>query len=387
MKIRSSTKIAVGFVVLVVGGYFGRQYITDQMIMNEKFSPIEPGRVNLVGIDAGAGYRIITANFMAQLVEASGDFDSKDSDSGGATEGAIKKRVPIKELLQTLQGNEKALGQFIMVLNDMAEDDTWPTARIVWKAEDIEKALKGDKALAKKLEANLNMKLDGLPLSLLDFDAMENGIIVETPVAMQIPIGGKVKEVIGRVQEPYRPRIMKAIEARLKDKGNVTREMQAGYYKEEAEKILKQPKNREIVADSLKGMISKETAAKRIQNPTRVLGSASVIVSDNFITGASFREYKGPDNKPLYDLVITLNDEGRKRLWQYSKKRVGTQILITADGIPVAAPRIRHELEQGELTITQMQDRTLVEEAVDSINGNAKKETAQRATATSRPTG
>jgi hypothetical protein len=105
MKIRSSTKIAVGFVVLVVGGYFGRQIITDQMIMNEKFSPIAPGRVNLVGIDAGAGYRIITANFMAQLVEASGDFDSKDSDSGGATEGAIKKRVPIKELLQTLQGN------------------------------------------------------------------------------------------------------------------------------------------------------------------------------------------------------------------------------------------------------------------------------------------
>ena len=229
------------------------------------------------------------------------------------------------------------------------------------------------------------MKMDGLPLSILDFDSMENGIIIETPVPMSIPIGGEIKEVIGLVQEPYRPRIMKAIEARLKDKGNVTREMQAGYYKEEAEKILKSPKNREIVADSLKGMISKETAAKRTENPKRVLGSASVIVSDNFITGASFREYKGPDNKPLYDLVITLNDEGRKRLWQYSKKRVGTQILITADGIPVAAPRIRHELEQGELTITQMQDRTLVEEAVDSINGNAKKATALRSQTKMRP--
>jgi hypothetical protein len=73
-----------------------------------------------------------------------------------------------------------------------------------------------------------------------------------------------------------------------------------------------------------------------------------------------------------YDLTVDFNDEGRRRLWQYSKKRVGTQVLLTADGIPITQARILHELAQSELTIKQMQDYNLVKDATDRINGTTK---------------
>jgi hypothetical protein len=321
-----------------------------------------------VGIAPGAGYRIITANFMAQLVEASSEFGATGTDGGGATEGAIKKRVPVREMLKSLQGDTKALGDFIMVVNDLREDDTWPTVRVVWKSEDIDKAISGDKVLEAKLVRDLNMNLDGTPLGKLNFDSLENGIIVDFPVDIELQIGDQMKNLVGRVQTPYRPRIMKAVEQRLKDKGNVTREMQAGYYQEEAAKILDKPAQREIVSQAIRDMYAKSRIEELRQIPSRVLGSANVVVSDAFITGARYVSYDGPEGKPLYNLIITLNEEGRKRLWQFSKKRVGAQLLVTANGIPVAAPRISHALSQSELTVTQMQDRLLVEEAVSEIN-------------------
>ncbi|MDX2066107.1 MAG: hypothetical protein SFX74_10220 [Fimbriimonadaceae bacterium] len=371
MKLRTSTKMAIGFVVLVAGGTFLYNTVSDAMIMGEKFTPIKPGEVNIVGVDLGNSYRIITANYMAQLVQASSDFEGKDSESGGVTEGAIKKRIPVKELLQSLQGNQKALGAFVMSLNGMNEDDTWPTERVIWTAARLQKALDGDPKSVAELERDLNIRLDGTPLPRLNFDAMENGIIVESPVTVKVNIDGVETDVTGMVQEPYRPRIMKTVENRLKDKGNITREMQAGYYAEEAKRILDEPKGREIVRDALARLIDKKLAAERAVVPQRVLRSATVVVSDRFITGAKFREYPGPDGKPMYDMTITLTEEGRRRLWQFSKKRVGNQLLITAGGIPVAAPKIRHELAQSELTITQMLDQNLVQDAVNSINAKA----------------
>jgi hypothetical protein len=47
-------------------------------------------------------------------------------------------------------------------------------------------------------------------------------------------------------------------------------------------------------------------------------------------------------------------------------------VLLTADGIPITQARIVHELAQSELTIKQMQDKNLVKDAVDRINGDSK---------------
>jgi hypothetical protein len=367
MKIRSGTKIAIGFVVLIAALYVGYLKITEWMIMGEKFDPVTPGRVNIVGIAPGAGYRIVVANSIAQLVQTSSEFGGNESDEGGATEGAIKKRLPIKELIQTLQGNQEALGRFIGILNDIKEDDTWPTVRVVWKAEDIQKALDGDEALEAKLVQDLNMKLDGTPLSTLRPTSLENGIMVDYPVPVRIERGGKTETLVGRIQAPYKPRMMRTVEKSYEDK-NVDRAMQAGYYALEAGKVLRGEAAKENVRQSLESMISEQAAKEQADAPERILKFATVVVNDGHIEKAAYDKYDGPDGKPIFNLTIDLNDEGRKRLWQYSMNRIGTQLLLVAEGVAIAAPRIQHQLAQGELTITRMRDEVIVKEAVDLLN-------------------
>jgi hypothetical protein len=375
MALRKSTKIALGFALLTGGSYAAYQVITDQMIMGEKFSVLTPGDVNVVGIDPGAGYRIVVANQMAQLVQAQTDFEGKDSNEGGATEGAIKKRVPVKEMLQVLRGDAAKLGPFVMALNDMSENDNWPPERVIWKAEDLRKALDGDKTLEAKLVRDLNMNLDGMPLRTLRVSSLQNGIIVDTPVSVTVNLNGKQTPIVGRVQEPYRPRLMRAVEENYKDKPDVTREMQAGYYANEAQALLEKPEGREVVRESIESRIKESLAKQRAAAAERVLKSATIVVSDALVKGASYRTYDSTSGK-LHDLTVDLTDEGRRRLWQFSKKRVGTQLLLTAEGIPIAAARIQHPLAQGEITITQLPDEVLVRSAVELLN--RRKNVAQR---------
>ncbi|RYG31756.1 hypothetical protein EON81_22185 [bacterium] len=370
MALRKSTKIALGFALITAGSYGAYQVITDRMIMGETFSVLTPGRVNLVGIDPGAGYRIIVANSIAQLVETSGGFEGGESaDGGGATEGSIKKRVPMKELLKTLQGDTKATGAFIASMNDIREDDTWPTTRIVWRAEDLRKAIEGgDAPLRKKLEHDLNMRIDGYPLPTLNYNSLEDGIMIDTPVSVTVNLHGKQTVVTGRVQEPYRPRMIKAVEEAYKDQGDVTRNVQAGYYKMEAEKLLEEPEKREKIGETLLARISPKVSEQRAEAPTRLLKFATIVVNDTLIDGASYNSYDGPDGRKRHDIAIDLKDEGRRRLWQFSKKRVGTQLLLVTDGIPISAPRIQHELAQSQMSISRLDDEVLVREAVNMLN-------------------
>jgi hypothetical protein len=370
MKIRSSTKIGVGFALLAILSVSGYRFYMERSIANEHFNPAIPGDVNLVGIDTGAGYKIIVANQMAQLVQVSGDFGAKETESAGATEGAIKKRIPIREMLSVLRGDPKAVGPFVMAMNDMSENDLPPVAP-VWKAEDLRKALAGDKALEAKLVRDLNMKLDGTPLSQLRIASLENGIVVDSPVEVTVNLAGQVKKVEGRVREAYRPRLMKAVEARYADKANLTREMQAGFYQEEAAKQMGAGGNREDVRRSIESIISPSQAKGRAGTAERVLRSATVVVNETHITEASSREYDTSDGK-RYDVTVRLTDEGRRRLWKHSHDKVGTQLLLISDGVAIDAPRISHELAQGELTITQMRDRVLVEDAVRMLTKHAQ---------------
>ena len=373
MKIRSSTKIGIGFALLVVLSIAGYRFIMARAIANEHFDPPVPGTVNLVGIDAGAGYRIIVANQMAQLVQASDEFEGKESSNEGATEGAIKKRIPIREMLAVLRGDSEAVGPFVMTMNEMSENDLPPVAP-TWKAEDLRKALDGDKALEARLVNDLNMKLDGTPLSKLRISALESGIIVDSPVEVTVNMNGKPTKVVGRVREPYRPRLMKAVEARYADKANLTREMQAGFYQEEAGKVLRGEVTKEDVRQSIESIISPKLASSRAEVAERVLKSATVVVNESHIDTASVREIDTNDGK-RYSLTLDLTNEGSRRLWKHSLDRVGTQLLLIADGVAIAAPRISHILAEDELTITQMQDRVLAEDAVRMLKKKSQEHT------------
>ncbi|RYG27216.1 hypothetical protein EON82_00010 [bacterium] len=369
-KLRQSTWIATTAVVLAAGGYFGLRAFSAYSVGNTHFEPIAPGSVNLVGINPGAGYRVIIANDVAQLVETQGGFEGKESEAGGATEGAIKKRVPIRELLGVLRGDGKSLGNFVMIMNNIQENEDWPPIRVLWKKDDIEKAISGDPKLKAKLEHDLNVRLDGTPIVPLNRNSLENGIFVVAPVELTVNVNGKQTLVRGETMEPFKPQLIKAVEARYKDKSRVDDAMIAGYYGDEAKAALASPAKRENLASSLRSMYSKEKMETRLETPRRMLANATVVVNERFITDARYTSYKGNDGKPLNDLTVDLTDEGRRRLWKFSLNRVGDQILLIANDVAIAAPRIQHELALGELTIRQMPDEVLVREAVDSIKGS-----------------
>ena len=379
-KMRSSTKIGLTAVLLAVGGYYGLGAVSAAMIRNEHFAPVSPGKVNLVGINPGAGYRIIIANDVAQLVETQGGFGGKESGSEGATEGSIKKRVPMREVLAVLRGDGSMLGPLVMKMNDQGEKEDWPPIRVNWSKADLEKAIAGDARLKEKLEHDLNVHLDGTPLATLNRNSLENGIFVHAPVELTLNIDGKETVVHGETVAPYKPAIIKATEARYVDKANVNNAMIAGYYAVEAQNALDKPDRRENVAKTLEAMVSKAAMETKLAAPRRILQNATVVLNESFITDASYRSYPSNDGKTLCDLTVTLNDEGRRRLWKYTagKNRVGTQLLLVADDVAISAPRIEHELALNEFTVTQMPDELLVKEAVASIKDSKKGQTVAR---------
>jgi len=366
MKFRSSTKIAIGFTIIAAGSIYGYQFAMKRAIMGMHFEPIIPGEVNLVGINAGAGFRIIVVNEMAQLVESSDAFHGNGTEDAGSTEGAIKKHIPIREMLGVLKGDEKSLGSFIMKVNDRDENDSWPPVRVIWSAERLKKALAGDKAEEAALVRDLNINLDGTPLSTLRQSSLENGIVVDYPVPVVVNIRGKATRVIGRVLEPYKPAMMQTIEKRYSDK-QVNEDTIRGYYAEAAQQALANPKGREDVRKAIMNLLSPTNAADLAKYPEHILASAQVVVNDSLIESASYRSIDTTNGKS-YELTIELTDEGRRRLWQFSEDRIGTQIMLIKDGVAFSAPKINHELAQGELTITQMRDERSVKDIVDLLN-------------------
>lgn len=372
MKMLSSTKIAIGFVVICVGAWAGWNFYADHAVQ-EKFPNIEPGDVNIVGIETDSGFKIIVSNQAAQLVVGKNVNFSGESDTGAIPEGAEARRIPIKELLASLRGDTKALGQFVMVMNDRQENsETWPTTKIYWEAEDIKKAIAGDPVLSKKLVHDLNIQLDGTPLDKLSRSALENGIMVRSKVPVTVLVGDVKKTLYGEIETPYRPNLMRVTEARYNTKPEVTNAMVVGYYSEEAQNVLSGRIQKEDVRKSLTNLIDPKELAPLAVGPEKILRSAKVVVNDSMIEKADYSE-RAADRGPLYDINLHLNDEGRRRLWQYSRHRVGAQMLFIANGIAIAAPKIGTELAQPELQITQMRDLSLVRDAVDSINSKSKK--------------
>lgn len=376
MKLHKEHKIAIGFVALVAGGYFGYQGYAAYQVDRAEFAKIQPGRASIVGISAGAGYRIIVANQVAQLLQSSGEnfesaFDyTAENDSEGS---GNKKRVPLRELLQTLQGNEEALGKFITSMNDDLKRMEMPTSEVLWSAEDIQKALDGDAILRTKLESDLNVRLDGTPLDQIRMKSLRNGIVMVCKVPVTVAVAGEPREMVGTIKIPYRPNFIIEVEKRFEKEFEVTPEKVKGNYLALATELQDNPAAKENVANSLRDWINRDNlVARYAADPSRILGNADIVLNETFIEGASFMERDAPEGKKLYDIEIKLTDEGRRRLWKYSRKKMGSQLLFIVDGIAIAAPRIRHELAQSTIHITQIPDRSLVEDAVEMINSLRK---------------
>jgi hypothetical protein len=367
-KVRASTKIFMGFAAFCGISWLGYNKIQDWMILGQHFAPIAPKRVDIVGVTP-FGYRIIVANEVAQLVETQGDFEASQSDSDESSDsgGSVKKKISIKDMLGSLEGNTASLGAFVSSLNDLSENDL-PPVRVIWTKPQLQKALAGDPVLSKKLEADMNVRLDGSPLPTLNINSIENGIVLQVPVPVNVNIAGQVKKIVANILVAYKPRLVKAVEADVaqQQQGKIDATTITGYYAQEAKKALG-AKSKENIRQYLTDAMSDAQARTYADYPERILKTAFVVVNSDFIDDASYSTYASPNGKPLYKLNISLNDEGRRRLWQYTRNRVGDQILLTSDGVGIADARIQQPLMGGNVTITNMTDHNLLDDFIANL--------------------
>ncbi|RYG45611.1 hypothetical protein EON79_12225 [bacterium] len=360
-------KIALGFGVVLAAYYLVLPAINTMRVRAIQAPPIAPDRIVMLGLAPSAG-KIIVANNVAQVVEnPQGNFGGTESAGEGATSGAVSKRLPIQDMLGALAGNGKSLGAFVMKMNDVyTNDESWPTEEVAWSADRLRKALDGDPKERAALEHDLNTTLDGQPLRQLSTRALYNGIIVETPVTVVTEVDGQKRNVTGTFQTPYKPSLLARLDKSLSTRA-VTESELANEYGAVARRVLDGEEKPEDVRKTLEGLLDPAVTAARIAPVERLLQKTSVVVNSRMIAGAQYAARQTNDGT-VYDLTIRLTDDGRNRLWKYSHDRVGTQILLVADGTAIAAPLISHELSQGELVISQMRDETLVKDAVETIN-------------------
>ncbi len=344
---------------------YGYRWANDYMLSGT-FAPIAPGQVNVVGVDTSAGYGILVENRAAKLVAGNKDaFKAGTMDESSLEGGSTDKRfIPIKEMLKGIGGDGEALGFFVMRLNDIKDPELSSPA--LWKAEDIEKAIAGDPTLHRKLASDINVELDGTPLDHISKNALYNGILVDIPVPIQVNVGGPPRTIVARVKRPYRPTLVLDVERRLKDRNYDVHTLTAEYINA-ARELKAHPDGRENVVKSLRAFYAKSEQMSMAEAATRVINSVTPVITENQIESARYDTQESSKGK-RFTLHIALTPEGRKRLWQFSRNRIGSQLLLVVDGVAIAAPFIQHGLSEGEVQISGMEEESLVQDAVDTIN-------------------
>jgi hypothetical protein len=336
MKLRTPALVLI-LAAVGAAGYGGWTLYGEMQLRNTKLDPVAPGKVNLIAVNPGAGYRVIVSNQVAHLAEL--------SDSSGSR-------------------------------NDIDEND-FPPNRVVWDQADVEKALAGDPVLKARLEKNLHTRLDGTPLDSFNLPSLLDGIVLRIPLKMEVTVNGEPKIVETTILEPFMTRFAAQAGRRITAKFQPSEAAILALYREEAANAMGQGKDAngaaipatvEDVANSLRSRFSDARREELLQKPKRVLDNAFVVITDRFVTGGNSSQQMGANRIPVTDIRLNLSDQGRLRLWKYSRQKPGFQLLFVVNGVAIAAPRIRTELAQREVTIRGVGDPDLAADAVDTIN-------------------
>ncbi|MBN8690666.1 MAG: hypothetical protein J0L72_07715 [Armatimonadetes bacterium] len=368
-KIKPSYKLFAGAVGVFVTGYLAWNGYAAFQLNGVVLDPMTPTRVSLIAIRPDAGYKIIVANQMAQLIETSSiGSQASDTDINTDVSGdtSSRKRLPVKELLGSLQGDQKALGDFIMRINDIDRNDFGPEAP-VWTSENIQKAIDSPGPLRTKLEDDLNVRLDGTPLDHVSMKSVTNGITIDIPVKIAVNGSEPNKVVTARVQSSYKPQLSLDIEDRLQSRSTITDAIIQGEYQAIGREILSGKRPQEQVKSILLQRISAERSSELAKAPARILAATFVLLTTDQMQGSQLSVYTTSNGATLVDLTIRVNDLGKKRLWKYSRTEPGFQLLLTVDGIPVGAPRIRGEIISNDVKISQLPDAGLAKDTQNAI--------------------
>lgn len=368
-RLRGATRIAVYFVAIAGIGYLVWNFGVCGYVASRHYPNQVPGRVDLVALDPSAGFKVFIEEGEVQLIQTGAQgFQASDSNLGLAGGGSKKLYLPLRALLGALQGHQKALSRFVMEVNELGPDDHWPIRRIVWKAEDIQKALNGDPQLMKKLETQLNMTMSGKPMPFLNTVALENGIIVDTPCPIQIKVGDQTKTIVARVERPFRPDFLKEVLQDYSRHGDPTKDQRAIYYANWLAKFKQGKVTSQNIGAVLESMITPDSVSDYAKKAEKILKATHVILTNRQIENASDTSQDINGDK-LYTLNLNLTNNGRMRLWKYSIQHPGGTLLLVSDGIAIAAPTVNHQLMWRQVSVSQMSDPQIVSDAVQKING------------------
>ncbi len=363
MKLKPAVKIAIAAVAIGGGGYLGYQAYVAARLSKVSMGSVTPGKIALVAINA-KGYHIIVANRVAQLRKGSASSEFSAPGSDDRSDGSESKPVSIRDLLEAIQGDEEALQAFVMKMNEIKEEDL-PPNRIVWSTEEIERALNGEKILADRLVKNLNVTLEGKPLSSFTLDAIESGIVVEIEVPLKVNVDGKDKVLLARVLKPFRSSFAMNVSKQFSAlPPNANEDQLRGIYAAEASRVGSEPGSLQDIPTSLRRLYAPGVIESYRLEPEILLSGTKVIVTDSHILNATSRLDTSTKDQDFYAITFTLNEEGRDRMWKYSHDHQGFQLLLSVNGIGVAAPRIAHDMWSREVTINRIPEKSLVDETV-----------------------
>jgi hypothetical protein len=362
MKLRASTKIALSALLLGGVAYGGSKLYTIIRLQGVELTPVEPTDFCLVAIGKGAPVKVITANHIAQLVEVAGGLENQGSEGGGAESGAIKRRIPVKEMLGILAGDSDSVAPMIEKLRTTTDDDgSISDETPVWTLADVEKALDGDVALKSRLENDLSTKVDGTPIRPLNLNAFYNGIAIKIPIELKVP-NAKGATIKGFDIVSFRPRFMIAFYKSMREKFFDKQSIQNFY-----NQFLLQDQN--AVYPSLKTLISgvKSSALNSEQKLKieQIAGVSTILINRSNIVSAEMMEDKS-GKEPTYDMKLRLDASGQKRLWKFSSGG-GEKLLVISKGVPIASATLGSELNGEELVIKQIAERKLVVEAIETL--------------------
>ncbi|OWU65787.1 MAG: hypothetical protein CBB60_002890 [Armatimonadetes bacterium Cent15-Ar3] len=363
MKVRPSTKIAIGFATLLAVGFGGSKLYTQLRLSGVKLDPILSEDFCLVAISEEAKVKILSVNRMVQIVEASDEFKSSGSGGGGgADSGSIKARVPMKELLAILDGDAEGTTGLLYKLAKKENTEEPSEEAPIWSTADAEKALAGDPVLKAKLESDLNVSLDGKLPAKLNRTAFYHGIRLKVPITFEIS-NASGKPVQGFNTVPLKSKAMSSLYKELESKFLDADALDRFY----AEYVAKnEGKSAENPADLIKSLLASGAKGEGYRKAINILKHAQVITNRKMIESAEVTEVNS-GKESSYDLSIHLTDEGAARLWKFSSEHPNTKIIVVSKKVPIAAATVGTQLNSKELVIKQIADKTLVQEAVDLV--------------------
>jgi hypothetical protein len=363
MRIRPSTKIAIGFVTILAVGFGGSRLYTQVRLSGVKLEPISSENFCLVAISEEARVKILAVNRMVQVVEASDDFKAGGSDSGGSDSGSIKARVPMKELLGILDGDSSGITGLLYKLSKKENSEEPSEEAPIWSPADAAKAIAGDSVLKAKLENDLGIGLDGKLRTKLNRIAFYHGIRLQVPVTFDVP-NASGKPVTGFNIMPFKSKAMSTLYKELESKF-LDAEALDRYYADFVKK--NEGVSKEDPSSLIKDIFEKGEAGEGYAKALNILKHSIVITNLKMVEKASFEEVKS-EKETSYDLKIQLTDEGAARLWKFSAEHPNTKIIVVSKKIPIAAATVGTQLNSKELVIKQIADRTLIREAVELVN-------------------